>query len=167
MAARDWYARWIEGDAQFDGEPAEWTIGDTGVIEFADVDGAPPWEVLADPAHYALPRNVPGPDLAATQESGEPLTGWACTSGPGTPIDVPADFAAPAPSAAGEPANVPAAGSSPGPAPHPPSDGPGDLKPPWTARELDDWLDDVVARGWFRAGPAIDAFYAAREVTFG
>jgi hypothetical protein len=89
--------------------------------------------------------------------------GWHART---APVDVPADFAAPAPSAAGEPANVPAAGSSPGP-PHPPSDGPGDLKPPWTARELDDWLDDLVARGWFRAGPAIDAFYAAREVTFG
>jgi hypothetical protein len=81
------------------------------------------------------------------------------------PLDVPAEFAAPAPSAAGEPA-VPAAGSSPGPDPHPPSDGPGDLTSPWTARELDDWLDDVVARGWFRAGPVVDAFYAAREVTF-
>jgi hypothetical protein len=79
------------------------------------------------------------------------------------PIDVPADFPAPGAPAAGEPAG-PAAGNAPGPPP--PSDGPGDLKPPWTARELDDWLDDVIAAGWIAAGPVVDAFYAAREVTF-
>jgi hypothetical protein len=68
-----------------------------------------------------------------------------------------------------------ASASAPGPHSPPPGDGapgaltagPGDLTSPWTARELDDWLDDVIARGWYRAGPLIDAFYAAREVTFG
>ena len=64
-------------------------------------------------------------------------------------------------------APVSPAGNGDSPGPVLPGAGPGDLTPPWTARELDDWLDDVVARGWFRAGPLIDAFYAAREVTFG
>jgi hypothetical protein len=79
------------------------------------------------------------------------------------PLDVPADFTAPVDAAAGGPASS-AAGSAPGPVL--PSAGPGDLTPPWTARELDDWLDDLAAAGWHRAGTLIGAWYTAREVAF-
>lgn len=113
MPARDWRRDPL-------GDTLAWTVDDAGIVEIAQVDGAPPWETTQDVPmldhHPAAPASPAG--------NGDP------------------------------------------PGPVRPSAGPGDLTSPWTARELDDWLDDVIARGWIAAGPTVDAFYAAREVAF-